>query len=98
MPEKLYTRKELVMMETYSAYFHTSFYIPEIQNHCGNTRREAFKRCSANQYVLCRRDCSERVVASFAHQIHSEYYGGNRYVSIEVIVSEHFSAPTHTET
>ena len=29
-PEKLYTRKEPVMMETYIADFHTSFYIPEI--------------------------------------------------------------------
>ena len=100
------------MMETYSAYLHTSFYIPEIQklafhllhvriignNHCGNTRCEAFKRCSENQDMLCRPDFAERVVASFSHQIQSEYYGGNRYVSIEVIALEHFSAPTHTET
>ena len=27
-PEKLYTRKKIVMMETYIADFHTSFYIP----------------------------------------------------------------------
>ena len=58
------------MMETYIAYFHKSFYIPAIQqfsfhlphvrilgtNHCGNTLREAFKRYSKNQDVLCRRD------------------------------------------
>ena len=25
-------------------------------------------------YVLCRRGCAERVVASFAHQIQSEYW------------------------
>ena len=28
---KIYTRKELVMMETTISYFHTSFYIPAIQ-------------------------------------------------------------------
>ena len=56
-PAKLYTRKELVMMETSIADFHTNLYIPEIQtltnhlphvhiigtNHYCNTRREAFK-------------------------------------------------------
>ena len=30
-PEKLYARKELVMMKTSIADFHTSFYIPEIE-------------------------------------------------------------------
>ena len=47
--------------------------------------------------MLCRRDYSERVVASFSHQIKSEYYGGNRYVSIEDIALEHFSALQQTE-
>ena len=51
-----------------------------------------------NQDVLCHRDYAERVVASFAHQIQSEYYSGNISVSIEDIVLEHFSAPTHPET
>ena len=55
---KIYTRKELVMMEKTISNFHTSFYIPEIQklafhiphvqilgtNHCGDSRRTAFKR------------------------------------------------------
>ena len=55
---KLYAIKDLVMMETHIAGFHTSFYIPAIQNlafrlprvhiigtnHCGNTRRESFNR------------------------------------------------------
>ena len=73
-------------MEIYIDDFHTSLYIPEIQNlelhlphvrilgtnNCGNTRREAFKHCSTKQYLLCHRDYSQRVVASFAHQIH--YY------------------------
>ena len=49
------------------------------------------------QYVLCRRDYAERLVASFANQIQSEYYGVNRSVSIEGIALEHFSAATHTD-
>ena len=54
---KLYTRKELLMMETKISDFRTSFYIPAIQksashlphvrilgiNHCGEMRRTAFK-------------------------------------------------------
>ena len=83
---KIYTRKELVMMETTISYFHTSFYLPAIQklafhlpyvrilgkNHCGEMRRTAFKRRELFQDVLCRRDYAERVVASFANQIQSE--------------------------
>ena len=42
--------------------------------------------------MLCRHDYAERVVASFSQQIQSEYYGGNRSVSIEDITLEHFSA------
>ena len=94
------------MMETTVSDFHISFYIPSIQklavylphvrilvtNHCGEMRRTAFKRRELFQDVLCRHDYAERVVASFANQIKSEYYGGNRYVSIEGIVLEHFSA------
>ena len=74
------------MMETSIADFHTNLYIPEIQtltnhlrrvhiigtNHYCNTRREAFKFRIAKKDVLCCRDYSERVVASFAHQIQSE--------------------------
>ena len=69
-PAKLYTIKELVVVETSIADFHTSVYIPEIENlafhlprvrvlgtrHCVNTHREAFKRLSANQDVFFRRD------------------------------------------
>ena len=47
--------------------------------------------------MLCCCDYSERLVASFVHQIQSEYYGVNRYVSIEVIALEHFSALPQTE-
>ena len=96
---KIYTRKELVMMEAKISDFHTSFYIPAIQklafhlphvrilgtNHCDEMWRTAFKRRELFQDVICRRDYAERVVAIFANQIQSEYYGGNRSVSIEGI-------------
>ena len=73
------------MMETTISDFHTSFYIPAIQklafhlphvrilgtNHCGEMRCTAFKQRELYQDVLCRRDYSEREVASFAHQIQS---------------------------
>ena len=55
-----------------------------------------FKLRESIQYVLCCRDYAERVVDSFDHQIQLEYYGGNRYVSIEGIVLENFSALPHT--
>ena len=94
------------MMETTISGFHTSFYIPAIQklafhlphvrilgtNHCGEMRRTAFKRRELFKDVLCRRDYDEIVVASFANQIQSEYYGGNISVSIDGISLEHFSA------
>ena len=100
------------MMETYIADFHISFYISEIQkvvfhlphicilgtNHCGNTRCEAFKGHSAKQDVLSCCDYAEIVVASFAHQMQSEYYDVNISVSIEGIALDQFSEPTNTET
>ena len=55
-------------------------------------QRTAFKRRALFQYIICRRDYAERVVARFANQIKSEYYGRNRYVSIEGIALENFSA------
>ena len=55
-------------------------------------RRTAFKQCESFQYVLCYCDYAERVIARFANQIKSEYYGGNKSVSIEGIALEHFSA------
>ena len=42
--------------------------------------------------MLCRHDYVERVVASFAPKIQSEYYSGNISVSIEGIVLEYVSA------
>ena len=108
---KIYTRKELVMMEKTISCFHTNFYIPAIQNlafhlphvrilgknHCGELRRTAFKRCELFQDVLCCRDYAESLVASFANKIESEYYGGNRSVSIEGIALEHFSAAPQSD-
>ena len=55
---KIYTRKDLVIMETTILNLSTSFYIPEIQklafhiphvqilgtNHCGDSRQTVFKR------------------------------------------------------
>ena len=94
------------MMETTISDFRTSFYIAAIQklafhithvqilgtNHCGDSRRNVFKRRESFQHLLCCCDYAERVVASFAHQIQSEYYVGNRYVSVEGVTLEHFSA------
>ena len=82
---KIYTRKELVIMETTISGFHTSFYIPAIQtsafhlshvrifgtNHCGEMRRTAFKRGELFQDILCCSDYYERVVARFANKIQS---------------------------
>ena len=51
-------------------------------NHCGEIRRTAFKRRELFQDVICCRDYAERVVAIFDNKTQSEYYGGNRYVSI----------------
>ena len=77
------------------------FHIPCLQilgtNHCGDSRQNSFKRRKSFQDMVCRRDYSEGGVASFDNQIQSEYYGGNRSVSIEGIVLEHFSALPQTE-
>ena len=81
----LYTRKEIVMMETTIFGFHTNFYMPAIQklalhlphvrilgtHYCGEIRHTAFKRRELFQDVICRRDYSERVVANFSNHIQS---------------------------
>ena len=86
----------------YSSNKKLQFHPPRVRilgnNNCGNTWCDEFKRISTNQDVLCHSYYAERLVAIFAHQIQSEYYGGNRYVSIEGIAMEHFIAPTHIET
>ena len=78
-----------------------AFHIPHVQilgtNHCGYSRQTAFKRRESFRYVLCHRDYAERLVASFSHQIQSDYYGVNRSLYIDVIALEHFSALPQTE-
>ena len=85
--ENIYTRKGLFIIDTSIADFHTSFYITGIQNivfllphvrilgnnNCGNTFLKSFKRHRANQDMLFRPDYAEIMVASFSHQIHSDY-------------------------
>ena len=82
---RIYTRNELVMMETTISNFHTSFYIPEIQklafhiphiqilvaNHCGDYLQTAFKRRKSFQDWICYCDYADRLVTSFSHQIQS---------------------------
>ena len=60
-------------------------------NLCCDSLKTSFKRRKSFQYVLYHSDYAERAVSIFAHQIQSEYYGGNISVSIEVISLEHFS-------
>ena len=59
---------------------------------CGNSRQYAFNWHADFDNVLWHRYYTEHLVVSFAHQIQSEYYGGNRSVSIKVIAFEHLSA------
>ena len=73
------------MMETTISNFYTIFYNPEIHklafhiphvqilgtNHCGDSRRTAFKRNESFQDLLCHCYYAERVVDSFAHKIKS---------------------------
>ena len=77
------------------------FHIPHVQilssNHCGESRQTAFKCRESFQDVICCRRYAEKVVASLAHLIQSEYYGGNISISIEGITLEHSSALTQTE-
>ena len=88
---KIYTRKELLMMDTTisdfipDTIFHPSkswlFNLPHVCilgiNHCDEMRRTAFKRRKLLQDFSCCRDYAERVVARFANQIQPEYYDGN---------------------
>ena len=77
-----------------------SFYLARVHilgtHRCGKTCCDSFKRRAKFQDVSCRGDYSERVLASFVNQIKSEYYGGNKYVSIEGILLDNFS-PIYTD-
>ena len=77
------------MTETSITEFHTSLYITEIKIYHFNLHMHAMKHSNIEEPfsdILCRRYYSKRVVDSSIHQIQSEYYGRNQYVSIEVIV------------
>ena len=93
-------------METTIYNFYTSLYIPDIPkfafhlpyvhilgtNHCGEMQRTAFKQCELFQDVLYCRNYAQGVVASFAHQIQSEYYGGNiGYESVFELIYHNYS-------
>ena len=54
------------------------------KNHCGDSFQTAFMRHKSFQDVLFRCDYAESV-ASFSHQIQSEYYGKNRSLTIKGI-------------
>ena len=83
-------------METKVVEFHKRLHITAIKkialhlpilhilgaHHCVNARQEVFNSHSSYHGVLWRKYYLERVVDSFAHQIQSKYYIGNRYVSI----------------
>ena len=78
---KIYTRKELVMMETSIYDFHTILYIPSIKNisfnvphvctiathQYENTAPKKLNFCGYFHDVLCCSNYVELVVASFAH-------------------------------
>ena len=82
---KIYTRKELVILDTKISDFNTCFYIPAIQKlafhiphvhiigtyHCGEMRRTALKQRELFQDVIFRRDYANRLVAIFDNQIQS---------------------------
>ena len=102
---KLYTGKELVMMETSVLVFHQKLYIPDIQklalhllhvyilgtHHCVNSLWKSFKYFIVYHSVLWCQDYADLVVPSFSHQLQSEYYSSNIYVSIQGIVLEQLS-------
>ena len=51
-------------------------------NDYGKEHCEAFRQQGSLQDVLCGCDYTDNIDPSFYHQIKSEYYGGNRFVSI----------------
>ena len=66
-------------------------------NNCGEMIRTAFKPREIFQDVICRSDYADSLFVRFAHQVQSKYYGINRYMYIEGILFEHFSAVPKTD-
>ena len=99
MSENVYTRKQMVLLETTIIEFYEKFSIPAIKklyfyfphvriigtHHRGKECREEFKLWGNIHEVLCCSDYAEWIVSSFTHQIQSKQYVGNMYVSIEGI-------------
>ena len=103
-PGKVYTQKEILILENLISEFHDKYYTPAIQklgfhfphviilgtHNCSKERRETLKRMIKQHDILCQSDYAERILSSFDHQIQSEYSDGNRSVSIEGIALENF--------
>ena len=82
---KLYTQKELVLIETPIKSFHEKFYIPALQKlgfhlphvrilgtrHCGKERCGTFKHWGNFHDTLCYRDYEERAVSIFDNKTQS---------------------------
>ena len=68
------------------------------KKYCGKERHEAFKGRNEYHDILCWSDYTEIIVSIFAQQIKFKYYGGNRYLSIEIIAIDHFSASTQSNS
>ena len=107
-PARIYTVKELIMMEKYIARFCTSFYITEIQklalhlqyvrilgtHHCVNTCGETFKNMYRILRCFCCHDYADIVVASFTNQIQFTYCSVNISGPTEGIVLDNLSTTT----
>eukprot|EP00957_Ditylum_brightwellii_P008426 637998-Ditylum_brightwellii.AAC.1 len=59
-------------------------------NNIGKTRKEALERGVSKKDIKCRHDYAERLGASFAKQIQSEFYGTKTSVSMEGVSMEFF--------
>ena len=82
-PGKVYTQKELMLLETLISKFHKKYHTQEIQklefhlphvgmlgmHHSGKERCETFKRRMKKHDVLCWSDYAEQIVTICAHQI-----------------------------
>ena len=71
----------LISYTTFQPYKSWPFHLTHVcilgKYHCGEMQRKYFKQRGLYKDVLCRCDYAKRVVASFANQIQSEYYGKN---------------------
>ena len=66
-------------------------------HHCRKELHEAFKYQGSFQDVLCSRYSPEPVAENFENQSQSEYYGGNRSISISVIVLKQYKQSHQTQ-